>query len=68
MKAMPTVTIGPHKNDDGSYRVECFILGLETEEQACRAADYLTALICGEEIELADAPPTRTPRRRSEGG
>ena len=48
----PTVSIGPFKNDDGSYRVECTVTGFATEQQACAAADYMTALLCGEEIQL----------------
>ena len=52
--AEPTISIGPFKNDDGTYRVEVFIHGLPNEAIACAYADAIAAMICGEEIKMAD--------------
>lgn len=50
---MPTVSVGPFKNEDGTYRVEVIVNGLPTEQLALSCADMLTAALCGKEIQLS---------------
>lgn len=52
IEIQPTISIRPFKDDQsGDWRVDCVVSGLGSEEHALRAADYLTALLCGEEIQ-----------------
>jgi hypothetical protein len=50
---MPTVSVGPFKNEDGTYRVEVIVNGLSNEQLALSCADMLTAILCGKEIQLS---------------
>lgn len=52
----PTISIRPYKDEEsGDWRVDCIVTGLGSEEKSLLAADYLTALLCGQEIQPGGA-------------